>query len=67
MLMLMPDRYKWPEELSIGRLSQIAAKLRVNFARPTKPTRDKEQVMKPLYLTLLPVLALELATMEANA
>ena len=29
--------------------------------------RDKEEVMKPIYLTLLPVLGLGLATMEARA
>ena len=46
-----------------------ATAARVNSAPLTPGTqlRDKEEVMKPLYLTLLPVLGFGLATMEAGA
>jgi tripartite-type tricarboxylate transporter receptor subunit TctC len=37
------------------------------FARARSPMRDTEEVMKPIYLTLLPVLGLGLATMEVRA
>src|SRR5215510_3095875 len=37
------------------------------FAQATNPMGDKEKVMKPLFLPLLAVLGLGLATLEANA
>ena len=37
------------------------------FAQATNPMGDKEKVMKPLFLTLLAVLGLGLATIEATA
>jgi tripartite-type tricarboxylate transporter receptor subunit TctC len=64
----MPDRSKGPEKFGIGRLHRIARLLllRIPLHTPRVLPRDKEDVLKPL-LTLLPVLGLGLATLEAKA
>src|SRR5687768_14721903 len=59
-LILMPKRYRRPDETGIGRLSTVASKL-----QPRE--RNKEEVMQPLPLTLLAVMGLGLASIDAIA
>src|SRR5215813_10208493 len=62
---LMPNCYGCPEELSIGRASLIASQLLHEFRFATNPV--KEEIMKPVYLTLLPLFGIGLVTIEAAA